>query len=381
MSFKNFVISEAVKEKFGHIEHAEDLIIDNGLEGFVLLRKAFDGAIDFCNGDQTDVVVSGKIDGSPNVTFGFNTQGKFWVGTKSLFNKKTPKINYTPEDVNRNHESPGLNKKLNVALRYLPLIRAKGIVSADILFTEDDVKQQVINNKKMLTFKANTLVYAAEVGTDIARKISTAKIGIAIHTKFEGDHPQNFKAQYNPSISFTPHQSVFVVNPYDVNVAPFSQSEMQEMEKLGSIQVDPKIFDIIRETKNAQMFKKYSNQLVKTGQLETSPEAFYAGLKDFFDVNDNRIFRHFDDELMTLCEAYLNIIKIKKIILNHLRDTETLKAFIKDGDALVPVSGEGFVVVVDNIPIKLIDRSVFSRANFNQEKDWDKTPEQTGLPQ
>lgn len=316
------------------------------------------------------------IHNSPNITFGVNAEGKFWVGTKSLFNKKTPKINYTPEDINRNHDSPGLNKKLNVALRYLPMIRAKGIVSADILFTEDDIKQQTINNKKMLTFKANTLVYAAEVGSEISRKISVAKIGIAVHTKFEGDHPQNFKAQYNPAISFTPHQAVFVVNPYDVSVAPFNQQEMQELERLGSMQVDPKIFDIIRETKNAQMFKKYTNQLVRNGQLDTDSKTFYSGLKQFFEVNDNRIFRHFDDELLSLCEAYLNIIKIKKIILNHLRDTESLKSFVKDGDSLVPVSGEGFVVVVDNIPIKLIDRSVFSKANFTQEKPWDQQPEQ-----
>lgn len=380
MSFKNFVISEAKQERFGRIEHLEDFIIEEGLEGFTLLKKALDGVIDFCNGKPTDVVVSQKIDGSPNITFGVNAEGKFWVGTKSLFNKKTPKINYTPEDINRNHESPGLNKKLNVALRYLPMIRAKGIVSADILFTEDDIKQQTIDNKKMLTFKANTLVYAAEVGTDIARKISVAKIGIAVHTKFEGDHPQNFKAQYNPAISFTPHQAVFVVNPYDVTVAPFNQQEMQELERLGSMQVDPKIFDIIRETKNAQMFKKYTNQLVRNGQIETDPKSFYNGLKQFFEVNDNRIFRHFDDELLSLCEAYLNIIKIKKMILNHLRDTEALRAFVKDGDSLVPVSGEGFVVVVDNLPIKLIDRSVFSRANFTQEKPWDQQPQQ-GTPQ
>ena len=68
------------------------------------------------------------------------------------------------------------------------------------------------------------------------------------------------------------------------------------------------------------------------------------------------------------------------MILNHLRDTEALRAFVKDGDSLVPVNGEGFVVVVDNLPIKLIDRSVFSKANFTQEKPWDQQPQQ-GIPQ
>ena len=370
MSFKNFLVTEERKQKFGHIQHVEDMIIEDGLEGFTLLRKAFDGVIDFCNGKQTSVSVGVKVDGSPNITFGYNAEGRFWVATKSLFNKKTPKINYSPEDINRNHDSPGLNKKLNVALQYLPSIKAKGTISADIIFTEDDIKQQTINGKKMLTFKANTIVYGVEVGSDLARKISVAKIGIAVHTKFEGTHPTNFKAQFDPAISFTPTPTVFVINPYDVRVAPFNTQEMQELETLGQMDVDPKIFDIIRETKNAQMFKKYTNQLVRNGQIDTDPKTFYHGLKEYFDINDNRIFRHFDDELFSLCDAYLKIIKIKKLILKHLSDSEQMHSFVKDGDTLIPVSGEGFVVVVDNIPLKLIDRAVFSRANFLDEKPW-----------
>lgn len=370
MNFKTFCLTEDKKERFGRIEHVEDFIIDSGLDGFTLLQKAFDGVIDFCNGKPTDVVVSSKRDGAPNITFGLNAEGNFWVATKSLFNKKTPKINYTPEDINRNHESPGLNKKLNVALRHLPLIKARGIVSADILFTSDDIKQQVINNKKVITFKANTIVYAAEIGTEAAKKISVAEIGIAVHTKFSGDSPKNFKPQFNPSISFTPNPKVFVDNPYLVSVAPFNEQEMEELEKLGKMQVDPKVFDIIRETKNSQMFKKYTNQLVRNGQIDTDTKTFYEGLKEYFEVNDVRILRHFDDELFSLCEAYLNIIKIKKIILNHLKDSDELKSYVKDGDTLVPVNGEGFVIVVDNTPIKLIDRAVFSKANFNNEKPW-----------
>jgi hypothetical protein len=48
--------------------------------------------------------------------------GKFFVGTKGVFNVN-PKLNYTDEDIDRNHSSEGLNKKLKVALRYLPKIR------------------------------------------------------------------------------------------------------------------------------------------------------------------------------------------------------------------------------------------------------------------
>lgn len=370
---KHFLTEQQKKQKFGHIEHIEDLIIDEGMEGFVMIKRAFDGVIDICNGNKSDVVISGKWDGSPNITFGFDNSGKFWVATKALFNKK-PKINYTPEDVNRNHDSPGLNKKLNYALRFLPEIKSKGITSADILFTADDIKTQTINNKKMLTFKANTVVYGVEVGSKLSQQISVAKIGMVMHTKFGGTTPSNFQAIYNPSISFTPSPNVFVANPYQVNTTKFTPQEMTELETLGEFKVDPKIFDIMRETKNAQMFKRYSNQLVRNGQIDTDPTTFYIGLKEFFEVNDNRIFKHFTEELLSLCDAYLRIIKIKKLVLRHLSDPEEVHSFISDGGNLVPIFGEGFVVVVDNVPLKLIDRAVFSKANFNQKKDWDQPP-------
>ena len=63
MSFKKFILNEAKQERFGRIEHLEDFIVEEGLEGFTLLKKALDGVIDFCNGKPTDVVVSQKIDG------------------------------------------------------------------------------------------------------------------------------------------------------------------------------------------------------------------------------------------------------------------------------------------------------------------------------
>ena len=46
--------------------------------------------------------MSVKWDGAPAVFCGTNPEnGKFFVGTKSVFNK-TPKINYTPTDIRRN---------------------------------------------------------------------------------------------------------------------------------------------------------------------------------------------------------------------------------------------------------------------------------------
>ena len=44
-----------------------------------------------------------KWDGAPAIICGINPEnGKFFVGTKSVFNK-TPKINYNISDIRKNH--------------------------------------------------------------------------------------------------------------------------------------------------------------------------------------------------------------------------------------------------------------------------------------
>ena len=43
--------------------------------------------------------------------------GKFFVGTKSVFNI-TPKLNYTDKDIDKSYPTGGLNEKLKIALAF-----------------------------------------------------------------------------------------------------------------------------------------------------------------------------------------------------------------------------------------------------------------------
>ena len=74
-----------------HLEHPEDNLFNGGDPHEVL-----DSLITFES-------VSTKWDGAPAVIFGHN-EGKWFVGTKSVFNKKKVKINYNPADIARNHQ-------------------------------------------------------------------------------------------------------------------------------------------------------------------------------------------------------------------------------------------------------------------------------------
>ena len=129
-----------IEDKNTHLEHLEDEIINNGLSGAKMAVRFLNSLKDMLSGigkGSTDVTV--KWDGAPAVFAGINPEnGKFFVATKSLFNK-TPKINYTNADIKTNHGSEGPTDKLKAALKHLPKLNMPGIFQGDIMFTKDDL--------------------------------------------------------------------------------------------------------------------------------------------------------------------------------------------------------------------------------------------------
>ena len=74
-----------------HIEHPEDSILN--------------GDLSVLNWFTSNGKISAKIDGAPAIVWGRNpASGKFFVGTKSVFNKVKIKINESHEDIDKNHE-------------------------------------------------------------------------------------------------------------------------------------------------------------------------------------------------------------------------------------------------------------------------------------
>ena len=110
--------------------------------------------------------------------------GKFFVGTKSVFNKTTPKICYTEADIDQWYQGV-LASKLKTCLQYLPQLLIIGIVQGDLLFT-DDVIPGVIGKNKVLTFNLNTIRHTVPVGSEAAIQIMQAKMGIVFHTTYIG---------------------------------------------------------------------------------------------------------------------------------------------------------------------------------------------------
>ena len=85
--------------KLKHLEHAEDHVIHAGREGFVHAHQNLTDLHDQMKGRKNNTSITTKYDGSPSIVFGHHPEnGKFFVGSKSVFNK-TPKVNYSHEDI------------------------------------------------------------------------------------------------------------------------------------------------------------------------------------------------------------------------------------------------------------------------------------------
>ena len=169
-----------------HLTHLEELVLTRGEEGYEMARSFLLEMIKVLRGDgDTKVSTSVKWDGAPAIFAGINPDnGKFFVGTKSIFNK-VPKINYTVEDINYNHgHAPGLVDKLKKALYYLPSLGINKILQGDFMFDDGMLEIVDIDGEPHYRFKPNTIIYAVPVDSNLGQQIGNAKFGIVFHTTY-----------------------------------------------------------------------------------------------------------------------------------------------------------------------------------------------------
>jgi hypothetical protein len=89
-TFKQFTTSANGSLKNTHIEHPEDSVLN--------------GDLTVLNWFTENGKISAKIDGAPAIVWGRNPRTEnFFVGTKSVFNKRLIKINESHEDIDKNH--------------------------------------------------------------------------------------------------------------------------------------------------------------------------------------------------------------------------------------------------------------------------------------
>jgi Family of unknown function (DUF6267) len=275
IDFKTFLIEQAAAPEgkpLKHLRHIEDYVIHGGHEGVATADEHLRGMHDMLLGKKSSLHASTKYDGAPSIVFGQHPEtGKFFVASKSAFNK-TPKINYTDEDIEKNHgHAPGLVEKLKSALHHLPGVmpREGGVYQGDLMHTEGDAVSK--GGKTSVT--PNTLTYSAPSNSPEGRNMKK-KLGVVVHTKYSGKGGLgNMSAQPLDTKTrgkFKDHPDVNNIDPtLEVNPSNYTPEEqkafLNHMDKAKRIyaSMKPEAMDAI--SGHGEQLEAHVNSMIRNG--------------------------------------------------------------------------------------------------------------------
>jgi len=383
-----------------HLEHIEDIIITDGYVGGQAVVEYFRGLLLTLKGTSSEAMsVSVKWDGAPAVVCGTNPDnGKFFVGTKSVFSK-TPKINYTKKDIATNHGTDELGQKLLKCLVHLKKLNIQGVVQGDLLYTDEDITRKNIDGKPHLTFTPNTITYAVPEDGELGKQIDSAKLGIIFHTTYVGDTLASMNAQGGADVSsFAQSPDVFFDNASYKDVsgsAKFTADESQQfynsIDKLETLlnSVPRDLSSVLGQNQDfIPMFQMYINAMVKQGELPSNVNQFLLGFRKFYadrmqqqmsGLKAQKALQLRQDKmkqmpvflnrakkpLQAMLTFYKAVQQMKGFVLKKMNQAMAIGSFQQTDSGLQVTEPEGFVAVdKSGNAVKLVDRLGFSRRNL-----------------
>ena len=392
-SFVSFLKEEAEGAKLKHIHHAEDRPLFHGAKGFEHAHQALSKAHEHLASGKNDHSVTTKYDGSPAVVYGHHPEsGKFFVASKSAFNKN-PKINHTHEDIEKHHgHAPGLADKLHAALEHLPKVAPKkGVFQGDLMHqgqkSQHNPKGDVEVKGKKASYTPNTITYTHS-GPE-AEKVKNSRLGIVTHTQYHGKDLASMSAKpLTGNAGFKEHPDVHQQHPtFDAGKADYTAKHQATTQKHleAAKQIHDthgvKMYGAVHPTHSGEAghLGTYINHTVRTGETPT-----HKGLQQ-------HITSHYEKAAFKLKtpanqekkraegashvqhieqnkEHYGNLLKMH----GHLQAAKNNMVSVMDkshtgvehhinGKATNP---EGYVVHHDNEPTKMVNRAEFAKANL-----------------
>ena len=296
-----------------HIEHPEDSILTGDL-------SVLDWFV-------TESNISAKIDGAPAIVWGTNpANGRFFVGTKSVFNKVKIKINHSHEEIDTNHQG-NVATILHKCLDNLPFL--PGIYQGDFIgFGGKD------------HYTPNTITYYFD-------EVIDAEIIIAPHTYYEAkDDLRNAVVK--------PYKYEFRDTEYTKWVRPEVKLYNNNEDLINSCNFARQIATLCEfvDVKKANRIKKQLNKCIRN-EVELDDLILDAIADDNnCDINVLRLWK--------LVES------IKLELFEYIDRYDDIDCYI--GESMC--DHEGYVISNELGTYKVVNREVFSFFNFTMEKAW-----------
>jgi hypothetical protein len=404
-NFKSFI----TESKNTHMTHIEDKVIYGGVKGTREAILALRSLRDMLKGEH-DGSVSVKWDGAPAIIAGTDPRdGKFFVGTKGVFNKN-PTVYKTAADVNASSAPSGLAAKLKDALKYLPELGIKGVIQGDFLYSKSDLSTTTITGEKYITFHPNTIVYAVPVNSQGAKEIKKSKIGIVWHTTYKGSTFESMKASYGVDVSkLKTSKNVWSQDAMlrDLTNMTMSKKETaivnEHLSKAGflfnkiagstlrQLEANQQLAGLIETFNNSYVRKgqvigdtnRHVNALIKwigaryqkeidkrkTEKGKAAQQKKLDDILSFFSTRNKTSLKYMFDLQKAIVLAKLRLI-------NSLNKLSKVRTFVKTNNGYKVTGEEGYVAIdkIGGDAVKIVDRMEFSYNNFSNSilKGWDK---------
>ena len=298
-----------------HIEHPEDSILSGDLR--VLRWFTEEGNI------------SVKIDGSPAIVWGTNpATKKFFVGTKSVFNKKLIKINHSHKEIDKNHTG-FVAEVLHACFDNLP--KTKKVYQGDFIGFGGDY-----------IYRPNTITYRFD-------KIIKQNIIIAPHTLY------HVKQDLRDAVAVPIHK--LPISRYKTRVkfvrplAEIHNDNESIRSKCNFARQMATLCEFPTKSSVVNNIKKQLNACIREGLEVTDLIQEGIAITNKVDVNVIRLWK--------LVES------IKLELFHYILVEDSIGCEIAGHD----VDHEGYVLENKFGTFKIVDREVFSYHNFNISKN------------
>lgn len=293
-----------------HIEHPEDSILNGDLS-----------ALDWFTAPGT---LSVKIDGSPAIVWGIDPAcGEFFVGTKAVFNKNKIRIAHSHEEIDQHYQGD-VAEILHACFDYLP--RTETIYQADFLGFGGEEE-----------YTSNLITYQFA-------DVVTQNIIIAPHTCYYAEN------DLRDAVAM-PDRAIW----NDTDTVKFVQPKAYILHNQESFADVEEVCNFARQMSTAVQFVTDKKATEIKRQINC---CIRSGVE--IDEND------FD------CDP--NLIRLWKLV-KSIKD-DCLFMCRNDGPAAYigqeQIDAEGYCLSNEFGMYKLVNREVFSYANFNQSKAWSK---------
>ena len=294
-----------------HLEHPEDTILTGDL-------SCLDWFVD------PDSFISTKMDGAPAIVWGTNpANGKFFVGTKAVFNKVKIRIAHSHHEIDKFYEGK-VASILHTCFDCLP--RTKSIIQGDFIgYGGGD------------TFRPNTITY-------VFPEIITQDVIIVPHTIYNALEDLRDAYAFPLTNKLISTKQCLFIQP-EAQLYPHRE-DLQDVCKFAK-QMST-LCEFVNKTK-ATKIKKAINDCIREGNS----------------VNE--------DYIAEKCDCDINLIRLWRLVKSIKDDMFVYVQELDEIGCLIgnePTLHEGYVIHNNFGSFKLVDREEFSRANFTLEKSW-----------